>query len=82
MKTWIIDRIEGEFAIVEFEGEFFEINLQFLARASAYSSLRASAATTSPSGVPSSTVKGSRTSTWICPAIGAKFPRGQMAAHP
>ena len=30
MNTWIIDRIEGEFAIVEFNGEFFEINLRLL----------------------------------------------------
>lgn len=30
MKEWIIDRIEENFAIIECEGEFFEVNLKLL----------------------------------------------------
>ena len=30
MKNWIVDRIEGEIAIIESDGEFFEINIRFL----------------------------------------------------
>ena len=30
MKEWIIDRIEGDFAIVEYEGQFFELPLCLL----------------------------------------------------
>ena len=29
-KTWIIDRIEGELAILECDGESFEISIKFL----------------------------------------------------
>ena len=29
-KTWIVDRIEGELAILECDGESFEISIKFL----------------------------------------------------
>jgi hypothetical protein len=30
MKEWIIDRIEGDFAIVEYDGQYFELPLCLL----------------------------------------------------